>query len=112
MKNILGPRDNFPYDRASVRFIGGVAFTRKNDAESLFEGIMNLNDKIFYMMEKRKHSVEKLTEIISLETTTLDKNAYRILRYLSRIMYFDTEISFQQKRLDNMFLDTTNKEEE
>jgi hypothetical protein len=92
MKNILGPRDTFPYDRSSVRFIGGVAFTRsvQNDAECLFEGIMNLNDKIFDMMEKRKQSVEKLTEIISLETTTLDKNAYRILRYLSRIMYFDT----------------------
>ena len=92
-----------------IRWMGNIALEVKgsaaHEAELLFKGIMELNDKIFDMMEKRKQCVEQLTEIISLETTTLDKNAYRIMRYLSRIMYFDTEIPFQQKRLDSLFLE-------
>tara|TARA_R100000278_G_C5372277_1_gene129389 strand:- start:79 stop:393 length:315 start_codon:yes stop_codon:yes gene_type:complete len=98
-----------------IRWLGNIALEVKrsaaHEAELVFHGLMELNDKIFDMMEKREQAVEQLTVMLK-EKTNLNEDAYRVMRLLSRIMYFDSELPFQQKRLDNMYIETISKEEE
>ncbi len=98
----MSPRDT------EIRWLGNIALEVKrsaaHEAADLFEAMMNLNDKIFDMMEKREQAVEQLTVMIN-EKTNLNEDTYRVMRLLSKIMYFDTELPFQQKRLDSMFIE-------